>query len=55
MPICRWTCSCTYLYLHFYLYLLPWTGVEGVTDIELVSEDADKTEMKAKHSNREKL
>lgn len=55
MPICRWTCSCTYLYLHFYLYLLPWTGHEGVTDTELVSEDEDKTEMKAKDSNREKL
>lgn len=55
MPICRWTCICTYLYLHFYLYLLPWTGHEGVTDTELVSEDEEKTEMKAKHSNRERL
>lgn len=55
MTICRWTCSCTYLYQHNYLYLLPWTGVEGVTDTELVSEDADKTEMKAKHSNRERV
>lgn len=26
-----------------------------MTDTELVSEDEDKTEMKAKHSNREKL
>lgn len=55
MTICRWTwtCICTYLYLHLYLYLLPWTGHESVTDTELVSEDADKTEMKAKHSSRE--
>lgn len=53
MTICRWTCICTYLYQHNYLYLLPWTGHEGVTDTELVSEDEDKTEMKAKHSNRE--
>lgn len=42
-------------YQHIYLYLLPWTGHESVTDTELVSEDADKTEMKAKHSNRERL
>lgn len=42
-------------YQHNNLYLLPWTGHEGVTDIELVSEDEDKTEMKAKHSNRERV
>lgn len=55
MPICRWTCICTYLYQHIYLYLLPQTVVEDLKDAGLVSEDEDKTEMKAKHSNREKL